>query len=234
MRSDIRPDRRSIGGGVCALGDGRERPGTRGMERCDRRPAVLADLQRDLSVVNIVGLSLELLGWVALVDVPGLPLPRAAAGRGLRTGGWRPVAFGSGLIMVSIKLGSVAPLMAAWYRRDDLTVTTATTLSDLGGAAVRRVRVGDRPARRLGRRLGARLRSPPALAGLVRDGQRRRDPRRRHRGDHGPGGLHSAAIPGRTPVDPHHQRGPHRPGVPRVRQHELVEPTVPTGVAARQ
>ena len=32
-------------------------------------------------------------------------------------------------------------------------------------------------------------------------------------GDHGPGGLHPAAVPGRTPVDPHDQRGPHRPGV---------------------
>ena len=96
-------------------------------------PGVLADLQRDLSVVNIVGLSMELLGWVALVMFLGYLYRVLQRAEG--PDGWlAPVAFGSGLIMVCIKLGSVAPLMAAWYRRDDLTVTTATTLSDLGGA----------------------------------------------------------------------------------------------------
>lgn len=96
--------------------------------------SVLADLQRDLSVVNVIGLSLELLGWAALVMFLGYlyrVLQRAEA-----PDGWlAPVALGSGLIMVSIKLASIGPIMAAWNRRDDLTVTTAQTLSDLGDAA---------------------------------------------------------------------------------------------------
>lgn len=96
-------------------------------------PGVLADLQRDLSVVNIVGVSLELLGWVALVMFVGYLYRVLQRAEG--PDGWlAPVAFGSGLIMVGIKLGSVAPLTAAWYRRDDLTVTAASTLSDLGNA----------------------------------------------------------------------------------------------------
>ena len=95
--------------------------------------AVLADLQRELSVVNIVGLSMELFGWVALVVFLGY-LYRVLQRAEGSTGWLAPVAFGSGLIMVCIKLGSVAPLTAAWHRRDDLTVNTATTLSDLGDA----------------------------------------------------------------------------------------------------
>ena len=96
-------------------------------------PGVLADLQREQSVVNIVGLSMELLGWAALVMFLGYLYRVLQRAEG--PDGWlAPVAFGSGLIMVCIKLGSVAPLTAAWYRSDDLTMTTATTLSDLGGA----------------------------------------------------------------------------------------------------
>jgi len=96
--------------------------------------SVLTDLQRDLSAVNIIGLSLELLGWAALVMFLGFfyrVLQRAE-----EPDGWlAPVALGSGLIMVSIKLASIVPIMAAWNRRDDLTLATAQTLSDLGGAA---------------------------------------------------------------------------------------------------
>lgn len=96
-------------------------------------PGVLADLQRDLSVVNRVGLSMELLGWAALVMFLGYLYRVLKRAEG--PDGWlAPVAFGSGLIMVCVKLGSVAPLTAAWYRRDEFTVTTATTLSDLSGA----------------------------------------------------------------------------------------------------
>ena len=129
--------------------------------------------------------------------------------------GWlAPVAFGSGLIMVCIKLGSVAPLTAGWYRRDDLTVITATTLSDLGGALF--VVSGWATGLLVASAAGSALVSGvlPRWLGLVRDGQRRRHPCGRHRGDHGPAALHSAAIPGGTLVDPHHQRGPHRPGAP--------------------
>lgn len=96
-------------------------------------PGVLADLQRDQSVVNIVGLSMELLGWVMLVMFLGYLYRVLQRAEG--PDGWlAPVAFGSGLIMVSLKLGSVAPLTAAWSRRDDLTVTTASSLRDLAEA----------------------------------------------------------------------------------------------------
>lgn len=95
---------------------------------------VLADLQRESSLVNVVGLSLELLGWAALVLFLGYLYRVLQRAEG--EDGWlAPAALGSGLIMVTIKLGSIGPLIAAWYRRDDLTVTTAQTLSDLSGAA---------------------------------------------------------------------------------------------------
>lgn len=112
-----------VGNGLALAGWSEDRDG----------PGVLADLQRDLSVVNMVGLSMELLGWAALVMFLGYLYRVLKRAEG--PDGWlAPVAFGSGLIMVCVKLGSVAPLTAAWYRRDDLTVTTAATLSDLSGA----------------------------------------------------------------------------------------------------
>ncbi len=96
-------------------------------------PRLLADLTAEPSAVNSVGLGLELFGWAALmVFVSYLyRVLRRAEG----PDAWlAPVAFGSGVLMASIKLGSVAPLTAAWYRRDDLTVGNAQTLNDLAGA----------------------------------------------------------------------------------------------------
>ena len=97
-------------------------------------PDLLADLTRPPSAVNAAGLTLELIGWAALVMFLGYlyGVLRRAEGED----GWlAPVAFGSGLVMVTIKLGSVGPLVAAWYRRDDgLSVGAAETLSDLGDA----------------------------------------------------------------------------------------------------
>lgn len=97
-------------------------------------PDLRADLVRPPSAVNAAGLALELVGWAALVMFLGYlyGVLRRAEG----DGGWlAPVAFGAGLVMVTIKLGSVGPLVAAWHRRDDgLSISAAETLSDLGDA----------------------------------------------------------------------------------------------------
>lgn len=94
---------------------------------------VLADLQRQPTLVNVVGLSLEFLGWAALVVFLGYLYRVLQRAEG--PDGWlAPVAFGSGLIMVCLKIGSVAPWTAAWHRPEDLTVTTAETLRDLSSA----------------------------------------------------------------------------------------------------
>lgn len=97
-------------------------------------PELLADLTQSPSAVNAIGLSLELVGWVALVMFLGYLYRVLKQAEG--PDGWlAPVAFGAGLMMVTIKLGSVGPLVAAWYRRDDgLTVSAAQMLSDMGDA----------------------------------------------------------------------------------------------------
>ena len=95
-------------------------------------PDLLADLTRPPSAVNAAGLTLELLGWAALVMFLGYLYRVLSRAEGEK--GWlAPVAFGAGLVMVTIKLGSVGPLVAAWHRRDDgLSIGAAETLSDLG------------------------------------------------------------------------------------------------------
>lgn len=97
-------------------------------------PGVVADLTGRPSAVNAAGLTLELLGWAALVIF--LAHLYRVLSRAEGDDGWlAPAAFGAGLIMVCIKLGSVGPLVAAWNRRDEgLSVATAQTLNDLGGA----------------------------------------------------------------------------------------------------
>ena len=93
---------------------------------------MVADLQHE-SFVNGFGVTLEMVGWAALVCFIGYMF--ATLRRAERPDGWwSPVALAAGVLLVALKLGSVAPMMAAWSRRDDLTVTVAQTLSDLGGA----------------------------------------------------------------------------------------------------
>lgn len=97
-------------------------------------PQLLSDLTRDQSTVNLIGLALELVGWMALMAFIGYlyGVLRKAEG----DEGWlAALAFGSGLMMVTIKLGSIVPLIAAWYRRDDLSVGAAETLNDLATGA---------------------------------------------------------------------------------------------------
>ena len=95
-------------------------------------PGLVADLRQE-SFVNNFGVTLEMVGWAALMCFIGYlfaTLRRAEP----PDGWWSPVALAAGVLLVALKLGSVAPLMAAWSRRDDLTVAVAQTLSDLGGA----------------------------------------------------------------------------------------------------
>lgn len=97
-------------------------------------PGVLADLQRDTSAVQDVGLVLEVLGFAAFLVFLG------ALHRTLRRAegpdGWlAATAFGAGIATVAVKVGSVAPVMAAGARSDELTPDLARTLNDLGGAA---------------------------------------------------------------------------------------------------
>lgn len=97
-------------------------------------PQLLADLTAESSLVNDIGLTLELLGWAALMAFIGYlyGVLRRAEG----ADGWlAALAFGAGMVMVTIKLVSVVPLAAGWYRRDSLTVGTAETLNDLAGGA---------------------------------------------------------------------------------------------------
>ena len=196
-------------------------------------PGVLADLQRDLSVVNIVGLSLELLGWVALVMFLGYLYRVLQRAEG--PDGWlAPVAFGSGLIMVCIKLGSVAPLMAAWYRRDDLTVATATTLSDLGDALF--VVSGWATGLLVASAAGSALVSGvlPRWLGWFGMVSGVADPRGRHRGDHGPGGTTFRCRSWPDSCGSSSPAWSSPPGRPECRSTTSPNAPVPTGVAARQ
>lgn len=96
-------------------------------------PGLLADLQAEPSFINDLGLALEMVGWAALMCF--LAVLYRTLRRAEETDDWGALAaFGAGVLMLALKLGSVAPLMAAWYRRDELTVPVAQTLSDLAGA----------------------------------------------------------------------------------------------------
>ena len=94
---------------------------------------LLADLQAAPSLVNSLGLTLEMFGWAALMCFLAV-LYRTLRGAEHSDGWLASVAFGAGVLMLALKLGSVAPWMAAWYRRDELTVPLAQTLNDLGAA----------------------------------------------------------------------------------------------------
>lgn len=95
---------------------------------------VLADLQRTAGPVPTFGLALELLGFTAFLAFLGALYRTIRRAEG--PGGWlAATAVGAGLVTVAVKLGSVAPLMAANLRADELSPDIARTLNDLGGAA---------------------------------------------------------------------------------------------------
>lgn len=81
-----------------------------------------------------IGLVLEVLSFVALLLFLGY-LYRVLR-RAERPDDWAAAAaFGVGLVSTAVKLGSAAPALAAYLRRDDLTPELARTLDDLNGSA---------------------------------------------------------------------------------------------------
>lgn len=96
--------------------------------------SILADLQRSQSVVNHAGLILEVIGFVLFFFFLGAfhRVLRLAEGEQ----GWLATsALAAGVASLAVKLGSHSFVIAADYRRDDLTPALARTLVDLGGAA---------------------------------------------------------------------------------------------------
>lgn len=95
---------------------------------------ILADLQRTDGPAQTAGLVMEILGFTAFLVFLGALYRTTRRVEG--PDGWfATTAYGAGLVTVAVKLGSVAPLMAADLRADDLTPDLARTLDDLGGAA---------------------------------------------------------------------------------------------------
>ena len=94
---------------------------------------ILADLQRDSSAVQTVGVGLEVLGTAALLVFLGYlyRVLRRAEGP---DGWWAATALGAGLVALAVKLSSAAPFMAAQLRRDELTPELARTLIDQNAA----------------------------------------------------------------------------------------------------
>src|SRR4051812_16047202 len=94
----------------------------------------ILDALRHRTTGQAVGLTLEVLSFAALLVFLGY-LYRVLR-RAERPDGWAAAAaFGVGLVATAVKLGSAAPGLAAYLRRDDLTPVLARTLDDLGGGA---------------------------------------------------------------------------------------------------
>jgi hypothetical protein len=110
-----------------------------GMEMSGRTEATddagtLANLQRDPTIVNTVGFAVAIAAFVAFLLFLGYlhRVLRRAEG----PDGWlATVSVGAGLLYLAIKVGSAAPLMAGFHRRDELTPDLARTLVDLNDAA---------------------------------------------------------------------------------------------------
>ena len=96
--------------------------------------SLLADIQRHHTVANDLGLWLEVIGFVLFFCFLGAVYRVLRRAEG--ADGWLSVsAFGAGLASLAVKVGSAAPVAAAFYRKDDLDAITARTLTDLNGAA---------------------------------------------------------------------------------------------------
>ena len=75
-------------------------------------------------------MTLELLGFAALVLFAGYLCTR------VRAGGWlATAALAGGVIAIAVKLASVAPMFAAYVLRDGISPEMARVLTDMGGAA---------------------------------------------------------------------------------------------------
>src|SRR4051794_30382904 len=94
----------------------------------------ILDALRHRTTVQAVGQVMEVLSFVALLIFLGY-LYRVLR-RAERPDSWAAAAaFGVGLVSTAVKLGSAAPALAAFSRKDDLTPELARTLDDLNGAA---------------------------------------------------------------------------------------------------
>jgi hypothetical protein len=96
--------------------------------------SILTDVRNSAHLVNQVGLVLEVVGFMFFFVF------LAALYRVLRLAegplGWLAgLACSAGLVSLAVKIGSGAPVIAATYRRDELTPALARTLVDIGGAA---------------------------------------------------------------------------------------------------
>jgi hypothetical protein len=77
-----------------------------------------------------VGVSFELLGFTLLILFIGYVSTR------VRAAGWlAAAALAGGVIGVAIKLGSAAPMFAAYLLRDEISPPTARVLVDMNGGA---------------------------------------------------------------------------------------------------
>ena len=77
-----------------------------------------------------LGVSVELLGFALLILFIGFVATR------VRDAGWlASAALAGGVIEVAIKLGSAAPMFAAYLLRDEISPQTARVLVDMNGAA---------------------------------------------------------------------------------------------------
>ena len=119
---------------VVAVGVGNELDLSGSGEYTDDGAGALAFLQRDLGVVNVAGLVLVMLGFAAFVVFLGYLHTTLRRFEGPE--GWvASTAFGAGLLSVAVKVGSIAPIVAGTYRKDELTPDVAQILVDLNGAA---------------------------------------------------------------------------------------------------
>jgi hypothetical protein len=95
---------------------------------------ILRDLQAHHGAAFVIGGTLELLGFAALLAFVAYlaSVLRRAEGED----GWLWLAaLGAGMVTIAIKLGSAAPVLVAVWRVDELDPTTARTLTDINSFA---------------------------------------------------------------------------------------------------
>ena len=97
-------------------------------------PGILANLQREPTIVNKVGFALAILAFIAFLAFLGYLYRVLRRAEGPE--GWLgTAALAGGLLYLAIKVGSAAPIMARSHRRHELTADLARTLVDLNDAA---------------------------------------------------------------------------------------------------
>lgn len=106
---------------------------TAGQSNVESGQTTLHELQHR-STAQGIGIVLEVLSFAALMIFLGY-LYRALR-RAERPESWgAAAALVTGIVPTAVKLGSAAPGLAAYLRRDELSPDLARTLNDIGGAA---------------------------------------------------------------------------------------------------